>query len=132
MSLFYNGLDEMIDGGPDIESAYNIHYITTDDQNRVVDGWSDGPHPERDPAGAVCINDQGGYQFRLFPGGEENPVLYTEDSIPLYRWDGDRVQRRTEEEIAADRALLPIPKPVKRPEERLDALEAAIERGLSL
>ena len=116
----------------DLETSYNRHYAAVDSSGRIMDGWSDGPHPERDPAGAVCINDRGGYQFRLFPGGEENPVLYTEDSIPLYRWDGERVLRRTEEEIAADCALLPIPKPVKSPEERLDALEAAIERGLSL
>ena len=116
----------------DLETSYNRHYVTVDSSGRITEGWSDGPHPERDPAGAVCINDQGGYQFRLLPGGEENPVLYTEDSIPLYRWDGERVLRRTEEEIAADCALLPIPKPVKSPEERLDALEAAIERGLSL
>lgn len=116
----------------DLETSYNRHYAAVDSSGRIMEGWSDGPHPERDPAGAVCINDQGGYQFRLFPGGEENPVLYTEDSIPLYCWDGERVQRRTEEEIGADRALLPIPNPVKSPEERLDALEAAIERGLSL
>ena len=115
-----------------MEQKYNYHYVTTDKQGHIISGWSDGPHPERDTANAICINERGGYQFRLRPGGEENPVLYTEDSIPLYRWDGERVQRRTEEEIAADRALLPIPKPVKRPEERLDALEAAIERGLSL
>ena len=117
---------------PDLDIFYNRHYVTVDSNGLITEGWSDGPHPEKDPAGAVCINDQGGYQFRLFPGGGENPALYTEDDIPLYRWDGERVQGRTEEEIAADRALLPVPQPVKSPEERLDALEAAIERGLSL
>lgn len=72
----------------DLETSYNRHYAAVDSSGRITEGWSDGPHPERDPAGAVCINDQDGYQFRLFTGGEENPVLYTEDSIPLYRWDG--------------------------------------------
>lgn len=82
---------------------YNKHYITTDTQGRITDGWSDGPHPDRDTTGAICINEQGGYQFRLSPGGEENPPLYTMDGIPLYRWDGELVMARTDEEIAADR-----------------------------
>lgn len=33
----------------------------------------------------------------------EGPLL-SEDKIPLYKWDGQKVQPRTEEEIAADRA----------------------------
>lgn len=87
----------------DFEPSYNRHYITTDAQGRITSGWSDGPHPERDITDAICINDQGGYQFRLTPGGEENPPLYTLDGIPLYRWDGAQVLPRTEEKIAADR-----------------------------
>lgn len=82
---------------------YIKHYITTDAQGRITDGWSDGPHPGRDTSGAVCINEQGGYQFRLAPGGEENPPLFTIDGIPLYRWDGEKVLPRTAEEIEADR-----------------------------
>lgn len=87
---------------PDFET-YNRHYITTDAQGRITAGWSDGPHPTRDTTGAICINEQGGYQFQLSPGGEENPPLYDMDGIPLYRWDGERAVPRTEEEIAADR-----------------------------
>ena len=83
---------------------YNKHYITTDAQGRITSGWSDGPHPDRDATNAICINEQGGYQFRLFPGGGENPPLYTVDSIPLYRWDGESAAPRTAEEIEAERA----------------------------
>lgn len=116
-----------------MEDYYNHHYIVTDARGLITDGWSDGPHPERDAAGAVCIRAEGGYQFRLRPGGRENPHLYTVDGIPLYRWDGQRAVSRTGEEIAADRAALPpTPPPPPSPAERLDALEAAIERGLSL
>lgn len=82
---------------------YNKHYITTDAQGRITSGWSDGPHPDRDTTNAICINEQGGYQFRLFPGGEENPPLYTMDGVPLYRWDGEKAVPRTEEELAEDR-----------------------------
>jgi len=88
---------------PDFEPVYNRNYITTDEQGCIVDGWSDGPHPERDTTSAICINEQGGYQFRLEPNGEENPPLYTMDGIPLYKWDREQVIQRTEEEIAADR-----------------------------
>ena len=82
---------------------YNKHYITTDDRGRITSGWSNGPRHDRDTSGAVLLTDKGGYQFRLFPGGEENPALHTMDGIPLYRWEDGQVVPRTEEEIAADR-----------------------------
>lgn len=82
---------------------YNKHYIVDDEQGRIVSGWSDGLIPERDISDAICIDERGSYQFRLFPGGEENPVLFTMDGVPLYRWDGEQAVRRTEEEIAMDR-----------------------------
>lgn len=68
---------------------YNKHYITVDEQNRIVNGFSDA---FRQPTETdICINDQGGYQFRLFPGGEENPPLYEfEHMVPLYKWEAAR------------------------------------------
>ena len=98
---------------------YNKHYITVDERGRVTDGWSDGPNPERDTSGAICINAQGGYQFRLAPDGEENLDLYTSDDIPLYKWDGEQIVSRTEEEIETDRAAIPAPPP--SPQEQLRA-----------
>ena len=90
---------------------YNRHYITTGPGGRIVDGWSDGPHRDWPTDGAICINAEGGYQFRLCPNGPENPPLYTMDGIPLYKWDGEAVVARTEAEITADRAALPGPPP---------------------
>lgn len=86
-----------------MDEFYNHHYITVDVQGRITGGWSDGPFPDKDTTNATRINEQGGYQFRLTPGGEENPPLYTMDGIPLYKWDGAQVLPRTQEEIAADR-----------------------------
>lgn len=111
---------------------YNKHYITTDIQGRITGGWSDGPHPERDTSGAICINAEGGYQFRLFPGGEENPPLYDMDGIPLYKWDGEAVQARTEEELAADRAATPAPPPSPQEQLRADVDFLAAMQGVSL
>ena len=110
----------------------NRHYITTDNQGRITSGWSDGPLPDRDTAGAICINEEGGYQFRLLPGGEENPPLYTMDGIPLYKWDGEQAIPRTEEEIAADRAAIPEPPPSPQEQLRADVDFLAAMQGVSL
>ena len=111
---------------------YNKHYVAIDAQNRLVDGWSDGPHPEKDIADAVCLNEHGGYQFRLSPGGEENPPLYTVDGIPLYKWDGQAVQLRTEAEIATDRAALPVSPPSTEEQLRADVDYVAAMMGVTL
>ena len=111
---------------------YNKHYISADFQSRITDGWSDGPRPDRDTTDAICINEQGGYQFRLFPGGEENPALYTMDGIPLYRWDGQTVQLRADEEIGADRTAIPEPPPTAQEQLRADVDFLAALQGVSL
>lgn len=132
MQEFYNNVNT--DSVPVFEPHYNRHYITVDDRDRILLAWSDGPLPNRDTAGAICINEQGGYQFRLlyspgfvgdgeeFPAlreSEENPPLFTEDGIPLYEWGGEVAILRSEEEIAADRAAIPAPPP--SPQEQLRA-----------
>lgn len=101
-----NGLEQAGHGPEDmavLEPVYNRHYITVDAQGRVTDGWSDGPNPDRDTTQAVCINEQGGYQFRLTPDRAENPPLRDMDGVPLYKWDGEAVALRTEAELTADR-----------------------------
>lgn len=104
-----------------MEEIYNKHYIITDLQGRILDGWSDGPCSDRAATDAICINARGDYQFRLFPGGEENPALYTADGVPLYRWNEGEVVHRTEEEIAADRAAIPEPTPEPGQLDRVEA-----------
>lgn len=97
------------------------HYIRTDERGRILDAWSDGPFPERDAEDAICIEENGGYQFCLFPGGEENPQMFTEDDVPLYAWDGVQVVERLQEEIESDRAALPEITPPPTEQERLRA-----------
>ena len=111
---------------------YSKHYIMVDADGAVIDCWSDGPNPDRDIADAICINEEGGYQFRLFPGGEENPALYTMDGIPLYRWDGQTVQLRADEEIGADRTAIPEPPPSEQEQLRADVDFLAALQGVSL
>lgn len=132
MNLLCDDLDEIIDKETYFEPAYNRHYITTDAAGRIADGWSDGPHPERDTAGAICINEEGGYQFRLAPDGEENPPLYTEDGFPRYCWNGERAVLRTEEEVEADRAAIPAPPPSPQEQLRADVDFLAALQGVIL
>lgn len=88
----------------DIEN-FSKHYISLDGRGCIVDGFSDA---FRVPAETdICINERGGYQFRLFPDGEENPALSEENAIPLYKYVDGAVVKRTAEEIAADIASIP-------------------------
>lgn len=107
-----------------MEDFYNQHYIITRPDGAIVDGWSNGPHSERDPTEGLCINEKGGYQFRLFHTGEENPPLFTMDGIPLYKWIDGRAELRTDEEVEAERAARPAPEPTpqERTESKLDFL----------
>ena len=104
-------------------------YIQTDTEGRIVrcegeyalpadlDGWTlieEGPPCDR-------LNLA---QSHYFDGG-----LYTMDGIPRYRWDGSAAVMRTDEEMEADRAAIPDPKPSKTVEARLTALEAEAEQA---
>lgn len=96
---------------------YNRHYVTVDESGRIVDGFSDA---FRSPSETdICINERGGYQFRLFPGGEENPAMHEGNGIPLYKYDGGAVAERSAAEIAEDIAALPAPAPSE--DEKRDA-----------
>jgi len=71
-----------------MDEFYNKHYIRTDENDNIVKGFSDAFEQSQD--GDICINEQGGYQFRLVPGGEENPPLFDDEGNPLYRWNGQK------------------------------------------
>lgn len=112
------------------------HYVLLGPSGNIVDGFSTGPRPNFDKDNSVCINEQGSYQFRLFSDGEENPNLFTEDMIPLYKWDGEKVVSRTEEEIEADRAEMianqPAPKPTEMEKLRADLDYVMLMNGLDV
>lgn len=102
--------------------VYNKHYITVDEHNRIMRGFSDAFY--RPSETDICINEKGGYQFRLFPGGEENPPLYELPyRIPLYKYEDGKVVKRTGEEIEADIAALPVPEETPS---QIDQIEAQV------
>jgi hypothetical protein len=85
------------------------HYIRVKGDGRIIDGYSDA---FRDPQeGDICINFEGGYQFRLYPDGDENPPLLNASGICLYEYIADKIIRRSDDEVQADTDALPIPEP---------------------
>ena len=107
-----------------MDETLNGHYIRTNADGNIIAGFSDAfRQPEADD---ILINDQGGYQFHLFPNGEENPTLFTEDGIPLYRYTNGEVRERTQEKIQAQREAMPGLTAMPTQEERLTALEGAL------
>lgn len=116
-----------------MERIYNKHYIDVDDWGRIVDGWSDGSHPERQPTDQTqLLTEQGGYQFRLQPGGEDNPALWDMDGIPLYKWEDGKVVARTVKEIKADRLSIPSFEPTEIERIRADIDFIAAMGGIEL
>lgn len=110
---------------------YSKYYLKVRDDNAIIDAFSDGPHNGKSTDGYIQFGE-GGYQIRLHPGGEENPPLHTMDGIPLYKWDGQAVQPRTEAEIEADRAAIPAPPPSELERLRADIDFLAAMGGVAL
>lgn len=103
-------------------SWYNKHYITVDDNGLVIDGFSDA---FRKPSETdICINEQGGYQFRLYANGPVNPPLRdSRHMIPLYRYENGQIIERTRADIDADIAARPSLKHTPTIAERVSELE---------
>lgn len=116
-----------------MKDFYNKHYINVNELGCILNGWSDGPHPEREATDQTqLLTDKGGYQFRLFHGGEENPSLTNEDGIPIYKWKDGHVISRSDEEIEADRLAIPDPAPTKMEKIRADIDFIAAISGVEL
>lgn len=91
--------------------AYYKHYIKTRDDSAIIDYWSSGPHCDRDTTGAVCINEQGGYQFQFTPDGEVNPNIFDSYGVPIYGYENGEVVKRSDEAIQAEIDAIPEPGP---------------------
>ena len=103
-------------------------YIQTDADGRILrcDGGYTTPV---DLTGWIEIDEGTGDKYNLCQSHYFEGGLYTMDGIPRYRWDGSAAVLRTDEELEADRATIPEPKPSKTVEARLTALEAEAEQA---
>lgn len=100
------------------------HYIRLDSAGHIIKGFSTAFEQPQD--GDICINEQGGYQFRLESDGAENPPLMDLEGILLYKYEGGVILDRTDEEIEADRAVIQQPAVTPSIAERVAATESAI------
>ena len=103
-------------------------YIQTDAEGCILrcDGGYTTPS---DLTGWTEIDEGTGDKYNLCQSHYFDGGLYTADGIPRYRWNGSAAVLRTEEELEADRAAIPEPKPSKTVEARLTALEAEAEQA---
>lgn len=101
---------------------YNKHYIRIDGNENITHGFSDAFEQPLDSD--ICINEQGGYQFRLEANGPENPQLRNEHGVCFYKYLGEQVVAKSSEDIAAE---TPAPAPAAPTlETRLSAAEDAL------
>ena len=112
----------------EFETPKSKVYIQTDAEGRVL-RCEGGYTTPVDLTDWTYIDEGIGDRYNLCQGNYFQGGLYTMDGIPRYRWDGYAAVQRTDEEMEADRAAIPDPKPSKTVEARLTALEAEAEQA---
>lgn len=106
-------------------------YILTDDQNRITrcDGGYTTP---ADLTGWIKIDEGTGDKYNLCQSHYFEGGLYTYDGIPIYKWDGQSVQRRTDAEIEEERENIPAPPPSEIEQIRADIDFLSAMSGIEL
>ena len=85
-------------------------YVMTDDQSRII-RCEGGYTTPADLTGWTQIDEGYGDRYNLCQSNYFDGGLYAEDGVPRYKLVDGKPVKRTEEEIAADRAALPAPEP---------------------
>lgn len=98
------------------------HYIIIDEVGRVLRGFSEDF--EQAEASAICVNEDGGRHFEL--NGVVNPPMTDYNGVPFYKFDGDEVVDRTQEEIDADKPVATPTITAPSIDDRTSALESAL------
>ena len=110
------------------ETLKNKVYIQTNTEGHIV--RCEGGYTTPDDLTSWLEIDEGtGDRYNLCQSHYFEGGLYTMDGTPRYKWDGSAAVLRTEEELEADRAAIPEPKPSKTVEARLTALETEAEQA---
>ena len=112
----------------DFETPKSKVYIQPDADGRIL-RCEGGYTTPSDLTDWTEIDEGTGDRYNLCQSHYFDGGLYTMDGIPRYRWDGSAAVMRTDEEMEADRAAIPEPKPSKTVEARLTALEAEAEQA---
>ncbi len=79
------------------------HYVTLDHVGRIIDGFSSALRQPQ--TSDICINEQGGWSFKLFANGEDNLALTKDNTgCHLYRYENGQIRKATDAELAAELA----------------------------
>lgn len=117
----------------DIEMPKSEVYIQTDEQGNIT--CCEGGYSMANIANIedwILIDEGIGDKFNLCQSHYFEGGLYTMEGIPLYKWDGEQVVARTEEEIEADRNSRPQQPTMPTDHERLELLENAMLETLTM
>lgn len=97
---------------------YYKHYVTfppveSGESAIILDGFSTAfKQPQ---FWDVCINQKGGYQFKIMPDAEENSPLTDWNGCHLYRYENGQVREATEAELAAELTEIQVAQPPAEP-----------------
>lgn len=100
-------------------------YVLTDERERILrceGGYTMGNI--EDISKWICIDEGTGDKYNLCQSNYFPTPLYEDHGIPVYKLKNGLAVERTQAEIDADIAALPVPEPQPTPEERLAELEA--------
>ena len=95
-------------------------YVLLDERNRVL-RCEGGYTTPADLTGWTEIDEGMGDRYNLCQSHYFDGGLYTTDGIPRYKCDGTQAVERTEEELEADRAALPVPEETPTQLDRVEA-----------
>ena len=125
---------DVFNEGNDVRVNFNRHYVTIDENNIIIDGFSDAFREPNDSPNAnpnnnpnanpnnnpnanssdstsdILINDRAGRHFRITPDSQDNAPIRNSLGIPLYKWDSEnkKVIRRNELEINEEKSKLKV------------------------
>ena len=94
-------------------------YIQTDIEGSIL-RCEGGYTTPADLTSWIEIDEGTGDKYNLCQNHYFDGGLYTSDRIPRYHWDGTKVILRSEEEMEADRAAIPVPAPTEMEQVRAD------------
>ena len=95
-------------------------YILTDDENRITRLEGEYTLPS-DLDGWILVEEgEPCDRLNLAQTHYLQKTIFEDHGIPQYKWDGTEIIERTEEEIEADIALIPLPEPTDMEQLRAD------------
>ena len=123
---------DIIPEEPEIETEppepYHV-YVQTDETGRITAVNSSA---FVSPEWGTEIDSGYGDQYHHAQGNYFPQPIYTEDGLPRYKLVDGQAVERSEDEIAADRAAIPVPPPTAQEQLRADVDFLAAMQGVAL